>query len=73
MRDLITVIDSLCQVAPDVEPEFKWLRRHISYTPPEAMQENWWRAMEILKEHASRHPEHPHLEELRKIFVDEKP
>ena len=65
MRNLITIIDNIVKVAPDLEDNFKSLRSSVLYSAPELMSFRWWQAADILNTFAEKHPK---SDEIAKIF-----
>lgn len=69
MRNLITVIEQIIVVAPDLERNFKWLIESTLYTAPEIMYLRWDQAAEILNDKVIGHPQE---DEIARIFSGEE-
>ena len=63
-RNLITVIDEIIAIAPDLEPCFKSLKTSTAYTAPEMMTGRWSEAAAILNINARDHPEKEKISEI---------
>lgn len=48
MRDLITIIDKMLEIAPEIKDKFSSLRESVKYTAPEKMILRWRECTEIL-------------------------
>ena len=64
-RNLVTVLEDVLKVAPELEDSFRSLFESITYTAPEMMSQRWEEAAYILNINAQ---EHPRKIELIKIF-----
>ena len=67
-RNLALVIDSICEIAPDLKAHLADCRSSAVFAAPE-MRAFWWSMVaKILNEQASDHPQAEHI---RQIFADE--
>ncbi len=57
MRKLPDIIDSIVEVAPELEEHFVSVKESARFAAPELMYIHWNRAAEILTEHVNDHPE----------------
>ena len=55
-RNLGQVIDSILEIAPDLQDHFTSLIRDIQYTAPEAMSMRWGDLSRIMNTYAINHP-----------------
>ena len=62
-RPLHLVIDAVCKIAPDIEPDLRWLRQHVLYQPPEMMHECWYMFCTTMQKF-SKHPKKQELSDL---------
>ncbi len=69
MRDLLTIIDQIIEVAPELKDNFRSLKDSICYTAPELMSGRWAQAADILNTNAWSHPRG---EEIAAIFSGQK-
>ena len=68
MRDLVTIIDTITRIAPDLADNFRSLRSSVLYTAPEIMGSRWNEAAAILNTYAL---DHSKADEIAKVFRGE--